>query len=102
MPKPGSGTQEDLKTQPKVKKPKMYKVIMHNDHYTTMEFVVEVLVNIFRKPSGEATQLMMEIHKNGLAICGVYTLDIAVTKIQQVHESAQINGFPLRCTYEET
>jgi len=81
--------------------PKMYRVIIHNDHYTTMEFVVEVLVSIFRKSAAEATMLMMDVHKKGHGIAGVYTLDIALTKIAQVHSLAKQRGFPLKCSHEE-
>jgi ATP-dependent Clp protease adaptor protein ClpS len=80
----------------------MYRVIIHNDHYTTMEFVIEVLVKIFHKSGAEATMLMMDVHKKGRGIAGVYTLDIALTKISQVHSKAKERGFPLKCTYEET
>jgi len=84
-----------------VKKPDMYKVIMHNDHYTTMDFVVEVLVSIFNKAAPEATNIMMNIHKKGNDVCGVFTLDIAQTKIDQVHTRAKSNNYPLKCTYEK-
>ncbi len=82
-------------------KPKRYKVLMHNDDYTSMEFVVEVLTTIFRKSEAEAVQLMRKIHTEGKAICGVYTLEIAETKVAQTIELARDNGFPLRCTMEE-
>lgn len=82
-------------------KPKRYKVLMHNDDYTSMEFVVEVLTTIFRKSEAEAVQLMHKIHTEGKAICGVYTLEIAETKVAQTIELARDNGFPLRCTMEE-
>ena len=84
-----------------VDEPKLYKVIMHNDHYTTMDFVVEALVTVFHKSAAEATKLMLEIHNRGLSICGTYTYDIAVTKISQVHQMAKNGGFPLKCSYEE-
>lgn len=82
-------------------KPKRYKVLMHNDDYTSMEFVVEVLTSIFRKSEAEAVRLMHKIHTEGKAICGVYTLEIAETKVAQTIELARENGFPLRCTMEE-
>jgi ATP-dependent Clp protease adaptor protein ClpS len=84
-----------------IRLPKMYRVIIHNDHYTTMDFVVEVLVSIFHKPAAEATMLMMDVHKKGRGIVGAYTLDIAMTKITQVHTLASLRGFPLKCSYEE-
>jgi ATP-dependent Clp protease adaptor protein ClpS len=81
--------------------PKMYKVILHNDDYTTMEFVIEILERIFNKNTQEATTIMLDVHKRGAGICGIYTYDIAVTKVAQVHELAVQNQFPLRCSYEE-
>lgn len=90
-----------LATKKKTKKPKMYKVIIYNDDYTTMEFVVEILVAIFNKPRAEATQIMLDVHKKGKGICGVYTYDIAVTKVNQVHKFARLNEFPLKSDIEE-
>jgi ATP-dependent Clp protease adaptor protein ClpS len=83
------------------REPKMYRVILHNDHYTTMEFVVEILVTIFHKPSREATRIMLDVHRRGSGECGVYSLDIARTKVSQVHLLAREREFPLRCSYEE-
>ena len=85
----------------KIKKPRMYRVILFNDDYTSMEFVIDVLVAIFNKPAAEATKIMLDVHKKGKGVCGVYTYDIAVTKVKQVHYEAQKEGFPLRCGYEE-
>lgn len=85
----------------KVEPPKRYKVIMHNDDYTTMEFVIIVLIEIFRKPDHEAFDIMMQIHHEGSGIAGVYPLDIAETKISQAHDRAREAGYPLRCTLEE-
>lgn len=79
----------------------MYKVLLHNDDYTTMDFVVDVLINVFKKPAADATRIMLEVHKKGLGICGVYVYDIAVTKVNQVHQLAKQNDYPLRCSYEE-
>jgi len=84
-----------------VELPKKYKVIMHNDDYTAMEFVVEVLTTIFRKSENEAVRLMQKIHIEGFAVCGVYTQEIAETKVEQTIELARENGYPLRCTMEE-
>ncbi len=84
-----------------VKKPDMYKVVLHNDDYTTKEFVVEILASVFHKPYPEATQIMLRAHKNGKAVVEVYTWDIAQTKIEQVHRKAQAKGFPLRCSVEK-
>ena len=90
-----------VKKDIKVKKPRMYKVILHNDHYTTMDFVVEVLIKVFHKNIMEATELMLQVHRNGFGICGVYTYDIAQTKANQVHTMARQREFPLKCTVEE-
>jgi ATP-dependent Clp protease adaptor protein ClpS len=81
--------------------PKMYRVLLHNDHYTTMDFVVEVLRKVFHKPAAEATKIMLDVHKKGHGVCGVYTYDIAVTKVSQVHRTAKQKGFPLKSSYEE-
>ena len=79
----------------------MYKVLLHNDHYTTMDFVIEVLIKVFKMPSQKATKIMLDVHKKGIGICGVYTFDIAVTKVNQVHNMAKAKDFPLKCSYEE-
>jgi ATP-dependent Clp protease adaptor protein ClpS len=100
---PGSDFEEGIKTQskPKVETPKMFRVILLNDHYTTMEFVVEVLIRIFQKPVAEATRIMLDVHRKGQGTVGVYTRDIAETKVSQVHAMARENEYPLRCTFEE-
>ena len=98
---PGQGTESDLSTKETVDMPKMYRVTMHNDHYTTMEFVVEVLMDVFHRTEPDAVQIMMNIHQQGSGICGVYTLDIAATKTAEVHKRARERGFPLKCSYEE-
>jgi ATP-dependent Clp protease adaptor protein ClpS len=92
---------QSLKTEKKVEEPKMYRVVLHNDHYTTMDFVVEILVSIFHMPTARAVQVMLDVHKKGIGVCGVYTLDIAVTKVSQVHQMARVREFPLKCSYEE-
>lgn len=81
--------------------PEEYRVLLLNDDFTTMEFVVSVLITIFHKSIPEATRLMLDIHKRGKAIVGIYGYDIAVTKINQVHQLARQNGFPLKCTMEK-
>ena len=85
----------------KLEKPKLFKVILHNDDYTTMEFVIEVLQRFFSIDSERAQQLMLQIHNSGSAVCGVYTRDVAETKVAQVTEYARQNGHPLRCSMEE-
>ena len=89
------------KTRHKVTKPPMYKVIMLNDDYTTMEFVIEVFEVIFHLPAPVATAIMLEIHKSGKGIAGVYSKAIAETKIAQVGAAAYRSGFPLQCKMEQ-
>ena len=91
---------EIVNEKKKLKKPKCYKVIMHNDNYTAMEFVVDTLMQVFNKSQVEATEIMLKIHNNGFGVCGVYPYDIAVTKTEIVHYLADKNNFPLKCTVE--
>lgn len=91
----------DSSLDEKYDEPKQYKVILLNDHYTTMEFVVLVLMQIFHKNQVDATQIMLDVHKKGQGLCGIYTYDIAVTKVAQVAHLAKQNNFPLKCIYEE-
>jgi len=88
------------KSNEKFKEPDEYRVILLNDHFTTMEFVVEVLMIIFHKSDADATKIMMDVHRKGKGIVGTYTWDIAVTKAEQVHSAAKANEFPLRCVVE--
>jgi ATP-dependent Clp protease adaptor protein ClpS len=81
--------------------PPMYKVLLHNDDYTTMEFVVEILMVIFNKTPEEATEIMLNVHKKGVGICGVYTYEIAETKVAAVHNLAEENEFPLKSSMEK-
>jgi len=81
--------------------PPMYKVILHNDDYTTMEFVVEVLVSVFGKSLEKATQIMLNVHNKGKETCGIYPRQIAETKIETVHNLASNKGFPLKSTMEK-
>lgn len=94
------GTSTITKDKSKVKHPKMYKVVLLNDDYTTMDFVVSVLETIFRKSPAEATKVMLQVHQRGAGTCGVYTKEIAETKVDLVHRRAQDEGFPLRCAME--
>ncbi|MEA1968156.1 MAG: ATP-dependent Clp protease adapter ClpS [Thermodesulfobacteriota bacterium] len=82
-------------------RPSMYKVIIHNDDYTTMEFVVKILVNVFGKSLEKASEIMLNVHKQGKGLCGVFTYAIAETKVETVHKLARENGFPLKCTMEK-
>ena len=81
--------------------PPMYKVILHNDDYTTMDFVVKILMDVFGKSLEKATQMMLNIHNRGREICGVYPRQIAETKVEAVHSLAANQGFPLRSTMEK-
>lgn len=84
-----------------IEEPKMYKVILLNDDYTTMEFVIEVLMKVFKKSLSEASTIMLNIHNNGKEVCGVYTYEIAITKSTQVRDMARSNNFPLKAIIQE-
>ncbi len=90
-----------VKTKPKTKKPSMYKVLLLNDDYTPMEFVVHVLERFFSKNREEATQIMLHVHRRGVGICGVYTYEVAETKVTQVIDFARRHQHPLQCTMEK-
>ncbi len=90
-----------LKSKPKTKKPSMYKVLLLNDDYTPMEFVTYVLEKFFNKSKQESTDIMMHVHRRGVGICGVYTFEIAETKVAQVMDFARANEHPLQCTMEK-
>jgi ATP-dependent Clp protease adaptor protein ClpS len=89
------------KTRPKTKKPSLYKVLLLNDDYTPMEFVVHVLERFFNKGREEATRIMLHVHHKGVGICGVYTYEVAETKVAQVMDFARQNQHPLQCTMEK-
>ncbi len=82
------------------KEPPRYKVLLHNDDYTTMEFVISILENVFHKSMTEATRIMLNVHHEGIGVAGIYTKEIGETKVSIVHELAQRNSFPLRCSLE--
>ena len=90
-----------VKTRAKTKKPSLYKVLMLNDDYTPMEFVVHVLERFFNKNREEATQIMLHVHRRGVGICGVFTYEVAETKVNQVMDFARQNQHPLQCTLEK-
>jgi ATP-dependent Clp protease adaptor protein ClpS len=90
-----------VKERQKTKKPPLFKVFLLNDDYTTMDFVVRVLEQIFHKPTIEAMQIMFHVHKKGIGLAGTYTKEIAETKIVSVHDLARQNEFPLRCIMEK-
>ena len=93
-------TIEEVENKTEVREPPLYRVILHNDDYTTMEFVVEVLMKIFHKSRDEAEEIMWTVHEKGKALCGVYTFEIAQTKAEQVRLLARQNSFPLLATIE--
>ncbi|MBI2944521.1 MAG: ATP-dependent Clp protease adapter ClpS [Candidatus Wallbacteria bacterium] len=84
----------------KTRRPTQYKVLLHNDDFTAMDFVVDVLMQFFDKDVTEATRIMLLVHHTGLGLCGVYPRDIAETKVSQVSEYARDSGYPLRCSME--
>jgi ATP-dependent Clp protease adaptor protein ClpS len=93
-----SGTITEKK--PSLKPPKMYRVIMHNDDYTTMEFVISVLQKFFNKSFPESQSIMLEVHTKGFGVCGVYTFEVAESKVAKVIKYARENGHPLKCSTE--
>ncbi|WP_026353962.1 ATP-dependent Clp protease adapter ClpS [Woodsholea maritima] len=90
-----------VKTQTRTKRPSMYKVLLLNDDYTPMEFVIEILINIFHKSPEDATRIMLHVHQNGVGVCGVFTYEVAETKVAQVMEAARRSQHPLQCTMEK-
>jgi len=106
--RPGQGTGTEapntgvvVKARPRTRKPSMYKVLMLNDDYTPMEFVVHVLERFFQKTREEATRIMLHVHRRGVGVCGVYTYEVAETKVTQVMDLARQNQHPLQCTIEK-
>ncbi len=93
--------EEEINSILRLDEPTKYKVLLHNDDYTTMDFVIEILMAIFHKSRFEAEQIMLKVHREGKAVCGIYTYDIAQTKVYQVRKLAKSNGFPLLATVEE-
>jgi ATP-dependent Clp protease adaptor protein ClpS len=101
--RPGKGTGSGVKEKPKAvtRRPQLFHVVLINDDYTTMEFVLHVLEAIFDKGPAEAYRIMMEVHTGGRGVCGAYTYEVAETKVETVHEMARQEGFPLRAGIEE-
>jgi len=93
---------EDVREKPRTlrRKPRLWKVLLHNDDFTTMEFVVHVLMEFFHKDQTEATAIMLHVHTKGIGVAGIFTRDVAETKVQQVTEYAEKNGMPLLVTAE--
>jgi ATP-dependent Clp protease adaptor protein ClpS len=99
----GAGTviQRRTKTQSKTKRPSMFKVMLLNDDYTPMEFVVDLLKTVFHKPHAEATKIMLWVHQNGMGVAGVYPFEVAETKVRTVEELAREAQYPLKCVMEK-
>lgn len=97
----GPSTSVITKVKPKTKRPNLYRVLILNDDYTPMEFVVDVLQHIFQKNREEATKIMLHVHQKGVGVCGVYTYEIAETKVTQTVDYARKNQHPLQCTLEK-
>ena len=98
---PGNGAAVITRTRTQTKKPNMYRVLLLNDDYTPMEFVVHVLERFFQKSRDQATQIMLHVHRRGVGVCGVYTYEVAETKVTQVMDLARQNQHPLQCTIEK-
>lgn len=97
----GDGFESEVLERHEVKEPSRYKVLLHNDDYTTMDFVVEILTKVFHKSEAEATRIMLAVHHEGVGVCGLYTAEVAETKVDMVHRLARGAGFPLKCTMEK-
>ena len=98
---PAGGTGVAPRTRSRTALPPLFRVLMHNDDYTTMEFVISVLEQVFRKSAVEANRIMLNIHIRGVGQCGTYPFEIAETKVARVHELARSEGYPLKCSIEE-
>ena len=96
-----SGTESGVTLEDELKEPAMYRVLLHNDDYTTMDFVVKILEEVFHKTQEESVAIMMSVHQKGMGVCGVYPKEIAEFRVTQVAARAQHAGFPLRCTMEK-
>ncbi len=103
MARPTAGNQfhTEVSHRARIKLPPMFTVLMHNDDYTTMEFVVEALIAVFHKSPTEANRIMLHIHFKGSGVCGAYPYEVAETKIRKVSAMASKEGFPLRCSLEQ-
>ena len=97
-----TGTHIITKTRPKTKRPSLYKVLLLNDDYTPMDFVVVVLQTVFAMSREKATQVMLQVHREGMGVCGTYVREVAAAKVDQVIDIARRHQHPLQCTMEET
>lgn len=99
-PETGESTLTDSRSEQKLERPRMWRVLLHNDDYTTQDFVVWILETIFRKPRGEAFAIMMNVHRSGIGVAGTYTHDVAETKLKTTRQVAEDHEFPLLVTME--
>jgi ATP-dependent Clp protease adaptor protein ClpS len=95
-----SGISTDIRQKKAV--PRRYKVLLHNDDYSTMEFVVHILEKVFNKSQAEANNIMLNVHLKGVGLCGIYPFEVAETKVEKVHSMAEKESSPLKCSMEET
>lgn len=95
------GSDPEIALEDRLQEPRQFKVLLHNDDYTSMDFVVEVLMTVFGKSEVEAFAIMMSVHEKGVGLCGIYTAEVAETKVHLVHDKARKRSFPLRCSMEE-
>lgn len=93
--------EEKVEHSTDLSEPPQFRVLLHNDNYTTMDFVVQVLEAVFNKSPSEATQIMLHVHNQGIGVCGVYSSEIAETKVAMVHHLAREHKFPLKCSMEK-
>ncbi len=98
---PDRGVETIERVDEDLQEPPMYRVLLHNDDYTTMDFVVEILQEVFNKGPSEAVAIMLRVHRQGIGVCGTYIKEIAETKVDQVHSRAREAGFPLRASMEK-
>ena len=88
-------------TRRRVQEPPFFRVLLHNDDYTTMEFVIEILMVVFKRSMEDATRIMLNVHRNGIGVCGTYPYEIAETKVEMVETLARASDFPLKCSMEK-
>lgn len=103
MSENGTEIEEEVisESMEEIDEPPMYRVLLHNDDYTTMEFVVEILILVFGKSPEDAVKIMLNVHEKGVGICGIYTYEVSETKVNTVHALARQQGFPLKCSMEK-
>jgi ATP-dependent Clp protease adaptor protein ClpS len=101
MPKTDITADERTRIHERVQEPPLYQVQLHNDDYTTMEFVIDILMVVFNRSMEDATRIMLNVHRNGMGICGVYPYEIAETKVEIVEVLARSSDFPLKCSMEK-